>query len=169
MRLHLAALLAALAPACAAGQTAPRSLAVEVAFSNDSAAALGSRAPVALVGSWWLAGELDATARLAWASAARTGGRAADSAYEAGLGLRYGLARWASLRPQVTLDAALVEVAAGAIWGGDSGLRLGVGLGLEAFLARDLSLALVLQGSELLLPSGGGLGAAASLRGSFYF
>lgn len=169
MRLHALALFAALAPVAAVGQTAPRSLAVELGFSEDSAGALGSRAPVALVGSWWLLGDLEATARVAWASAARTGGRAADDTYEGGLGLRYRLARWDSLRPQVSFDAALVEVTAGPIWPGDTGLRLGLGLGLEALLGRDAFLALALQGSELVLPGGGGLGAAISLRGGIYF
>lgn len=169
MRLPALVLVAAFLPALAHAQLAPRSLALELGFSSDSAGALGARAPVGLVASWWLAGDLDATARFTWASAARTDGRAADGAYEAGLGLRHRLARWASLQPHLAAELAAVGVAPGPGWPGQTGLRLGAGLGLEAFLGRDVFLALLLQGSELLLPGGGGPGLCAALRAGAYF
>ncbi|GEJ58285.1 hypothetical protein [Anaeromyxobacter diazotrophicus] len=169
MRLPALALVAACLPALARAQLAPRSLALELGFSSDSAPALGSRAPVGLVASWWLAGELDATARASWASAARTDGRAADGAYEAGAGLRYRLARWGSLRPHLAAEVAAVGVLPGSGFSAETGVRLGGGVGLEAFLGREVFLALALQGSELWLPHGGGLGLGAALRAGAYF
>ena len=171
MRLAALALLltAALRPVAARAQLAPRSLALELGFSDDSVAALGSRAPVGLVASWWLGGELDATVRFTWTSAARTEDRAADGAYETGLGLRYRLARWGSLRPHLALELAGIAVVPGAGWSGVTGLRLGAGAGVEAFLGRDVFLALVLQGSELLLPGGGGPGICGVVRAGAYF
>jgi hypothetical protein len=166
--LALAALLL-LSPALSRAQTSPRSLALELGLSNDSAAALGSRSPVALVASWWLAGDLDATARAAWAFASRTQDRAADDSFEAGAGLRYGLARWSSLRPQVLAELSFVQVLPSALAAPASGLRLGAGAALEAFLGRDVSLTLVLGASRLFLVEGGGLGLAASLRAGAYF
>ena len=169
MRNLLLAALLLLAPGLTRAQPFPRSLALELGFSNDSAAALGSRSPVALIAGWWLTGELDATARAAWAFASRTQDRAADDSFEAGAGLRYGLARWSSLRPQVFAELSFVQVLPSALAESGSGLRLGAGAGLEAFLGRDVLLTLVLGASRLFLAAGGGTGLAASLRASAYF
>ena len=166
--LALAALLL-LFPSLSRAQTSPRSLALELGFSSDSATALGSRSPVALVASWWLAGDLDATARAAWAFASRTQDRAADDSFEAGGGLRYTLVRWSSLRPQVLAELSFVQVLPSALAQPASGLRVGAGAGLEAFLGREVSLTLVLGASRLFLAEGGGTGVAASLRAGAYF
>jgi hypothetical protein len=170
MRLVAIALVAVLAPSAAHAQLAPRSLAIELGFSEDAAPALASRASVGLAASWWVTGDLDVTARLSWAAAARTEGRAADPVYEAGLGLRRRLARGSSLRPYLAFELAAVGVLAGAVSMGDTGLRLGIGAGVEAFLGRDLFLAAGVQGSELLfLPGGGGLGGCWAVRAGAYF
>jgi hypothetical protein len=166
--LSLAALLL-FAPALARAQSSPRSLAVELGFSNDSAAALGARSPVALVASWWLAGDLDATARASWAFASRTQDRAADDSFEAGAGLRYGLARWSSLRPQVLAELSFVQILPSALAAPASGVRFGASAALEAFLGNDVSLTLVLGASRLFLVEGSGFGLAASLRAGAYF
>ncbi len=169
MRILILAALLLLAPGLSLAQSSPRSLALELGFSSDSAAALGSRSPVALVASWWLTGDLDATARAAWAFASRTQDRAADDSFEAGAGLRYGLARWSSLRPQVLAELSFVQVLPSALAAPASGLRLGAGAALEAFLGRDVSLTLILGASRLFLAEGGGIGLAASLRAGVYF
>ena len=166
--LFLAALLL-LVPGFPRAQSSPRSLALELGFSSDSAAALGSRSPFALVASWWLTGDLDVTARAAWAFASRTQDRAADDSFEAGTGLRYGLARWSSLRPQVLAELSFVQVLPSALAAPASGVRLGAGAALEAFLGRDVSLTLVLGASRVFLAEGSGTGLAASLRAGAYF
>jgi len=169
MRILILAALLLLAPGLSRAQSSSRSLALELGFSSDSAAALGSRSPVALVASWWLTGDLDVTARAAWAFASRTQDRAADDSFEAGAGLRYGLARWSSLRPQVLAELSFVQILPSALAAPASGLRLGAGAALEAFLGRDVSLTLVLGASRLVLAEGGGTGLAASLRAGAYF
>jgi hypothetical protein len=173
MRPLAIALLIGALPAVAAGQSAPRSLSLELGFARDSAAPLGERAPVALAAAWWLTGELDATARVAWAFAARTSDRAAASSFEAGMGLRYGVARWAALRPQLVADLAFVHVfdpPTSEAWASDSGVRVGAGVGLEIFFARDVSLTFSARMSELALVSGdGGLGGAVALAAAAYF
>ncbi len=173
MRLPALTLLLALAPGAAAAQSAPRSLALELGFSSDSAELLGGRAPVALSVAWWLTSDLDATARVAWAFAARTGGRAADGSFEAGGGVRYSLANWASLRPQLVADVAFVQVLGAPrseVWMSDAGVRLAAGAALEIFFARDLSLNLMARATELALASGdGGPGLAFSVGVAAYF
>jgi hypothetical protein len=166
MRSLLVTLLLALAPLPAAAQLAPRSLALELAFRRDSSPALGSRVPLSLVATWWLVGDLDATARAGWAFAPRTGDRGADGSFEAGLGLRQGLARWGPVRPELVADAAFVQVTRSALSGVAAGLRLGLGAGLTAFLARDLSLGIVAEASELLLATDEG-GPAVSVAVRF--
>jgi hypothetical protein len=166
-------LVLAVAPTGAAAQSSPRSLGLELGVTRDSVAAMGDRAPVALSATWWLTGDLDATARVAWGFAARTEGRAADGSFEAGLGLRCGLASWSILRPQLLANAAFVQVASWAAstpWASDSGVRLSAGMALEAFLARDLSLSLAGEASQLMLFSeGGGPGLGLALRIGAYF
>jgi hypothetical protein len=166
-------LVLAVAPTGAAAQSSPRSLGLELGLTRDSVAAMGDRAPVALSATWWLTGDLDATARVAWGFAARTEGRGADGSFEAGLGLRCGLASWSILRPQLLANAAFVQVASWAAstpWVSDSGARLSAGMALETFLARDLSLSLAVEASQLMLFSeGGGPGLGLAMRIGAYF
>jgi len=161
MRSRSVALLLALAPLAAAAQVAPRSLSLELGITRDSAPALASRVPVALVATWWLAGDLDATARAGWSFAPRTEGRAADGSFEAGMGLRQAVARWGLLRPQLVGDVAFVQ-AGSPLFTAAAGVRVGAGVAIEAFVGRDLPVSLVAEASELLLTSGEG-GPALSL------
>ena len=173
MRALALAVLLASAPAAADAQLAPRSLALELGFARDSAAALGERAPVALAATWWLAGEIDATARVAWAFAPRTGDRAAASSFEAGAGVRYGVARWPALRLQVVVELGFVHVLDAPRldgWTSDSGVRAGLGAALEVFLARDVSLSFTGRLTDLALASGdGGAGASLATALAVYF
>jgi hypothetical protein len=173
MRSLVLALLLASAPAAAAAQSSPRSLSLEVGFTRDSSEALGDRAPVALCAAWWLTGGLDATLRVGWGFAARTVGRGADGSFEAGVGLRYGIATWPALRLQLLADLAFVQVLGAPAWErwtSDSGVRLGGGAALELFFARDLSLGLAARATELALASGdGGPGLALSLGISAHY
>jgi len=155
------ALVVALAPLPAAAQVASRSVSLELGITRDSAPVLASRVPVALVATWWLVGDLDATARASWSFAPRTQGRAADGSFEAGLGLRQAVARWGFLRPQLVGDVAFVQ-AGSPLFMAAAGLRLGAGVALEAFVGLDLPVSLVAEASELLLTSGEG-GPALSL------
>jgi hypothetical protein len=163
-----AAALLALVPLATPAQLAPRSVALEVGYTSDSAPALGASAPVGLSASWWIADDLDLTARAALAFAARTAGRGADALYEAGLGLRrtFGAAR---LRPYATLDAAVLLASTGALARWEQGVRASAGAGLEAFLARDLSLACGGSAGGALLASGAGPSFGLVLRAAGYF
>jgi hypothetical protein len=162
MRSLALAVILSLSPAHAIAQLAPRSLALELGFSGDSAPALGERTPVALVATWWLVGPLDAMLRTAWRSTWRTDVRGSD-AFEAGAGLRYTLAG-TTVRPQVLASVSFVEVLPGPFAPDESGLRLAAGAGLEVFVARDVFAAAVGEGSVVMLPSGSGAGLAATLR-----
>jgi hypothetical protein len=168
VNVRLCALVLTLLPAAAAAQAAPRSLAVELGWSRDSAAALGARMPMALAASWWIGGELDATARLAWSSAPRTDGRATALVYEATAGVRYVVAPWRSVRPQLGVEAAVVQVAS-AGWGADLGLRLAGVAGVEAFIDQGFFLGLAVRASEVVLRGDGGVGAGVFVRGGAYF
>jgi hypothetical protein len=165
-QLTLAAILT-LSPGLAAAQLAPRSLALDLGFSSDSAPALGERTPVALVATWWLAGPLDAILRVAWRTAWQTDVRGPDS-FEAGAGLRYTLAG-TTVRPQLFGSISLLEVLSGTFEPEETGARLSAGAGLEVFLARDIFAAAVGEGSVVMLPSGSGAGLAATLRVGVYF
>ena len=173
MRLLALALLLASAPAAATAQSGTRCLSLELGFTRDSADTLGERTPVALSVAWWLTDDLDATARVAWGFASRTGDRGAAGSFEAGAGLRYTLGTLSVLRPQLVVDLAFVQVLgapAAEFWTSDSGLRLGAGLALEVFFARELSLSLIARATELALVSGdGGPGLAVGLGVAAYF
>ena len=170
--LVLAVLLAAV-PRLAAAQVAPRSIGLELGFTRDSSAALGDRAPVALTAAWWIMGDLDATARVAWGFASRTSVREAAGSLEAGAGLRFGLARWHVLRPQVVADLAFVHVFGATpseARASDSGVRVGAGAAMELFLGRDVSVSLGAKVTELALASGdGGSGIALAMGLAAYF
>ncbi len=166
-------LLLASAPGAVAAQEGRRSLAFELGFSRDSATALGGRVPVALSTTWWLTGDLDASARGAWTFEPRPAGRAADASFEGGAGLRYAVATWGPLRAQALAEVAFVQVLGvpGAeLWASDSGVRAGGGAALELFFSRDLSLSFVARASHLALFSGGGGPSMALALGvSAYF
>jgi hypothetical protein len=164
--LTLAAILS-LYPAMAGAQLAPRSLALDVGLSRDSAPALGERTPVALVATWWLVGPVDAMLRVAWRTAWKTDVRGADS-FEAGAGLRYTLAG-TTVRPQLFASVSLLEVLPGSSAPEETGARLSVGAGLEVFLVRDVFAAAVGEGSVAALPSGSGAGLSVTLRLGVYF
>jgi hypothetical protein len=168
MRPLAAAALVALAPVATLAQLAPRSVALELGYTRDSAPALGATAPVGVAASWWIADDLDLTARAAYAFAARTSGRGADAVYEAGLGVRrsFGGGR---LRPYAALEAAWLLTCAGAICGREQGVRASAGAGLEIFVARDLSLALGASAGGALLASGAGASFTLVLRAAGYF
>ena len=170
--LALAVILSVL-PRSAASQVAPRSIGLELGFTRDSSAVLGDRAPIALTAAWWLTGELDATARVGWGFASRTSVRAAAASLEAGAGLRWGLARWSAVRPQLLAEVAFVDAldappsAAGE---SDYGVRFAAGAAVELFLTRDLSASLSAKATELGLAGGdGGPGVAVAMGFATYF
>jgi hypothetical protein len=168
MRSFALAGLLALLPSTGRAQLAPRSVALEVGFRRESLASLGDQAPVALAASWWIADGLDLEARVSFAAVVRTGGRAADDLYEAGLGLRRVLGAGA-LRPFAAVDLAFLQASTGPLLGWEQGVRLGASAGVEAFVAGDLSLAAAAQACEALLSSGSGTSLGVILRATVYF
>ena len=163
-------LLLALAPAAAAAQPFAHSVGLELGVSHDSAGPIGDRMPLALSASWWLIGDLDVTARVAWGFALRTAGCAADGPLEAGAGLRYSLAGLGAVRPQLAVGAAYVLAWDARGPGGSDGVRLEGGVGLEWLLTRELGLALLARASALWLDGegwGGGFGGGVRL--AYYF
>jgi hypothetical protein len=169
MRLLSVVVLLALTPATASAQRPPRSVALEVGFSHDSADPLGDLAPVALGATWWLVGDLDATARLAWAFAPRTGVRGPDTVFEADVGLRQGLAKRPPFRFDAGIEIGWVQ-AVGAAPTRSGGVRLGAGLWVEVFLSRDVALGLVgTLGQVVLASAEGGPCAGVRVRVAAYF
>ncbi len=165
MTLHrtiaLALVLSGAAPARA--QLANRSIALESGLSTPLRAGEAAAGGLALVATTWLDGELEAVARVAWGTGARTRDRApAGEAFTGTAGVRLSLAP-EPLRPQASLEVGWrrTEAPGGAQWT----LALGAGLGLEWFAARDLSLALrcAVRGA------GGGPELEASLSAAAYF
>ncbi|HEX9243339.1 MAG TPA: hypothetical protein VF875_12935 [Anaeromyxobacter sp.] len=142
MTLHriAAAALALAAASPAAAQLSNRSIALESGISTPFRAGEGVMGGLALVATTWLDGDLEGVARVAFGAGARTDGRAsAGDAWTGTAGVRLSLAP-EPLRPQVSLELGWRR------WAGPDGvtgaLALGAGLGLEWFVARDLSLAL---------------------------
>ncbi len=171
MRAHgLAAIFVlCLAPSQANAQLAPRSVAIEGGIALQSGAAATLVSPLALAASWWIAQGLDLTARVGWAFAARTDGRPTDLFADAGAGLRWSLSGRA-LRPVVLADLAVVQVFAPGLEGSDAGLRLRAGIGIDAFLARDLALGVAATlGGTALTSGSAALGAGLALRVEAYF
>jgi hypothetical protein len=166
--LALAAAAIAVPPSLAAAQLAPRSLALEIGLARDSGAAL--RAPLSLSANWWIAERLDLTARVGWASVARTSGRAPDSIYEGGVGLRRALGD-GPLRPSLMAEVAAAHVLGAWPFERDLGVRLRAGAVIDAFIGRDLAIGLaLLTGGTLLVESGSAdadLGMALRLEGFF--
>jgi hypothetical protein len=165
--LALAALLG-LAPAFAHAQLAPRSIALESGVALQSGGAATLLSPVALAASWWIAEGLDLTARVGWAFAARTEGRAADLVVDAGGGLRWVVAARA-MRPVVLADVAVVQIFA-PLLGSDAGVRLRAGVGLDAFVARDVAVGAAATLSGTVVASGRAtMARGLALRVEAYF
>jgi hypothetical protein len=140
MRLLPAALAAAAALAAgpASAQLSNHGIAVESGISSPLGRGGAPSAAFALTASAWLEGDLEAVARVAYRSAAETGGRAAASAVTGTVGLRLSLGH-ESLRPQVFLDAGWARLEADGVVA--SGGAFGVGTALEWFPASDFSIA----------------------------
>jgi len=121
-------LLALLTAAPAAAQPPNRAISLQATLSGAG----GAAAPgLSLAAASWLEWDLEATARLAWRSAPRTGGRAAAGAL-AGLRWAPDTGRW---RPVLSLEG-------GAAWGAARGAAAAGALraGLEWLARRDWSL-----------------------------
>ena len=159
----LAAAVALLAAAPAAAQLSNRSIALESGISTPLRAGEGVVGGLALVATAWLDGELEALARLAFGAGARTADRAAaGDAWTGTAGVRL------SLAPEPHPPQVSLEVGGRRTLGPDGGqgaLVLGAGLGVEWFVARDLSLAL--RGA--IRGAGSGPELEASLGAAAYF
>jgi hypothetical protein len=137
--LPVAALAVVLTATPAAAQLSNHGIAVESGLSG-AAGGRGAPAPAfALSASTWLEGDVDAFARIAYASAAETVGRAAVPALTGTVGLRLSLGH-APLRPQVFVDAGWARIPVGGGLVADRG-ALGAGVALEWFPAGDFSVA----------------------------
>ena len=167
MRTLAVALL--LVPRLAAAQAAPRSIAVETGWTLDPPAGSRGRVPVALAATWWIVGDLDVGARVAWAFAAEPEVRGADGVIEAGLGLRQGVARWSALRLLLVADVTGVRHLGDGGTTSAPGLRVAAGPALEAFVGRDLSLSVAAERGVLLGTASGGEGTSATVRAAAYF
>jgi hypothetical protein len=156
-----------LAPAAAAGREAPHAIALELGFNGDPGLGAGGATSVGVAVNAWLTGELDATGRVAWASALRPDGRGADAAFEAGAGLRDGMTTWRAAQLQVAVAAAWRQP--GAWPSSAAGLRLEIGGGIEVALAGPVGLGLALEASQGLFTLGGAPGLGGRLRLACYF
>ncbi len=155
------ALAALLAASPAAAQLSNHGVAVESGLSAPLRGGGRTGGTLALSASTWLTGDLDAVARLARASVPRTGDRGADLAWLATLGLRLSLGH-RTVRPHAFADLGW---ATGSGEGGSSRLAVRVGAGLEAFLARDLSIS---AGAALRAVGGAGAGEAALSLAAYF-
>ncbi len=155
-----AALLLAAMPAAA--QLSNHSLAVEAGLSSRPRAPGYTGSSVAVTATRWIEGDVEALARVAFASAARTDGRAAASALSGTLGLRVSLLH-DPVRPQLEAEIGWARVFEGEE--AEDRIGLGIGAGVEWFPVRDLSLALriALRGPPAALT------AQATFAASVYF
>jgi hypothetical protein len=126
-----ALLLLSVVPTPALSLPGPYGFSVETAVP---VAAAGAAPRLAAVASWWLDGDLESEARLAFGSASRPPARGADAVTPA-LGLRWGpdLGRW---RPRIAVEAGVRLAAAGRSATPTGAARAGA----ELFARRDLSL-----------------------------
>ncbi len=137
--LHLAVVAAAaVAAPPAAAQVSNHGIAVESGISAPIEAGSAPALGFALGASLWLDGDVEGTARVAWGSAAATGGRGADSALSGTIGVRVTLGRGA-VRPQVFAEAGWGRVEADGL--ASDRAAFGAGAALEWFPAADLSVA----------------------------
>ncbi len=152
-----AALLLAASPAAA--QLSNHSFAVEAGFSARPGAPGAGAAMAVITATRWIEGDVEATARVAFASAAETGGRAAASSFSGTLGARVSLLP-DPLRPQLEAEIGWARVSEGGA--AEDRVALGIGAGLEWFPARDLSLAfrVALRGRPSAVAAQATIGAA---------
>ncbi len=165
MRTILLALFCLSVPRLAAGQLAPRSIAIELGMAGETGAALPSAVPVALLASWAVDERLDVVLRAAWRAGQRTSGRETDALVEAGPGLRLALAGGA-LRPELVADLAVIQRLPGLFEATATGIRLGGGAGVELFFAADLSLAAVGEATVTAMSLAQGARSGAGLLGT---
>jgi hypothetical protein len=131
------ALAVLLAAPPAAAQLSNHGIAVESGVSAPLRGARAVAGTIALSATTWLTGELEGVARVARASVPGTAGRAAATGWIGALGLRLSLGD-RTVRPQVLADVGWAS--AGGEGGPSPRLAVRVGAGVEAFLARDLSI-----------------------------
>lgn len=157
MRLLRAAVAAAAALSAwpASAQYSNHGIAVETGVWTALSKERAPGAAFAVAASAWLEDAVEAVARVSYASAARTSGRAADSSIAGTVGVRLSLARGA-LRPQAFAEAGWGRLRSGGLF--RDRLALGTGFALEWFPAADLSiaprLALRTAGAELAVEAG---------------
>jgi hypothetical protein len=133
--LAAAVLLAVATPAAA--QVRNRSVSVESGVSAPLSRLGAGGGTFALGATSWLEGAVDATARVAFSAAPRTGGRASAPSASGTAGVRLSLLP-DPLRPQLGLELGWARVAGPA--GGEDRVAFAVAAGLEWFPARDLSI-----------------------------
>lgn len=146
----------------AAGQVSNHGIAVESGISAPLDGAGSAAATLALSASTWIEGDVEGVARVAFASASGTAGRAAAPGLAGTLGIRLSLGR-APLRPQLLADAGWARAGSGAAASDEVLFRLGAGL--EWFPAGDLSLAA--RGAFVVAGGAPALEAVLSLGGYF--
>jgi hypothetical protein len=154
-------------PTAAVAQLAPRSLSLEAGLAHHASDAGGDRIPIGLSAAWWLIGDLEATARVAWTVPASAGRR--GESFEAGAGLRRTMWSAHRVRPVLGAEASIVQVPRALAVGGGAALRVMGSAAVEAFLLRDVSLSLVGGVGVLAGAGGAGLTASGLLRTSAYF
>jgi len=150
-----------LAAAPARAQLSNRFLRVEAGVLAPLDGAGDPTPSLAVAAGLWLGGDLDLVARVAWASRSRTPGREADGALLPSVGLRW-CPGSSSVRPEVHAEVGWTEPV--GLAGG--GLFAGMGLGLEVFPARDLSLGI---GAALRAGAVPGTSAEIGISGTAYF
>ncbi len=137
LRTIAAALVLAASPAAA--QLSNHSIAFEAGLSARHGSLHDVDTGLAVSASRWMEGDVEAVARVAFASAAETDGRATASAVSGTLGLRLSLLP-DPVRPQ--LDAELGWSRVFGPGAAEDHVALGIGAGVEWFPARDTSIAL---------------------------
>jgi hypothetical protein len=157
----VSATLLLLAAGPTAAQYANRSVALEGGLAAPLRGGAVRPAPVAVSAALWVEGAVDATFRLAWTTAPRTGERGTDAWVAGTLGLRCSLAD-GPVRPQLFAEAGWSRSA----WRRDR-FTVGAGAGLEWFFAPDLALAA--RGALRRASTGEGWGLEATLGAAFYF
>jgi hypothetical protein len=137
-RVALAAFLAALS-APARAQTGTHAISVESGISAPLGPGPGAHAPLAVAAAFWLEGDVDVVARVAFGAARETTDRGTAGWISGTAGLRWSLAP-GPLRPQLFAEGgwARLDGPGGAPRGG---LALGAGGALEWFPVRDVALA----------------------------
>jgi hypothetical protein len=154
MRTTLAALPLALLLAAppARAQLSNRFVGVEAGVFAPLSERGSAGLPIAVAAGFWLEGDLDLVARVAWASGGRTSGHGAASMLLPSVGVRWSVLP-APLRLQLLAEVGWVQRLGGE---GGAAITGAAGFGLEAFVARDLGV-----GVRFALRATGGAGASA--------